>query len=360
MADPKESTIVGVFDEHSEARAASQEIAAEGITPEAVQMRSNMATGAAGRGSAYGTEQGGVSGLFHRLFGSDPAGREAAGHYEEAVRRGNTVLAVTAPVGKLDRVTAIMNRHHAVDIDRRVEEYRKTGYERFDAGAPAYTAEQAAREREQFRSNTQSIPVIEEEVKIGKRVVRRGAVRVYGHVVEEPVNQTVRLHEEHATIERRKVDRPLKPGDEGLMRDQSIEVVETAEEPVISKTTRVKEEIVIGKEATERTEEIHETARHTEVKIERNEEREDRTAMFRRDYDTLYAKSGIPFEKLRPAYEFGYDKAGDGSYRSKGWSDVESNLEKEYARSHPESRWNDVKGAVMRGWNSAKGAEVRR
>jgi uncharacterized protein (TIGR02271 family) len=363
VANTKESMVVGVFDEYREARAAAQEISAEGITPEAVQMRSNMATGAAGRGSEYGTEQGtgGVSGFFHRLFGSNPEDREEAGHYAEAVRRGNTVLAVKAPVDKLDRVIEIMNKHNAIDIDRRVEEYRKTGYERFDEKAPAYTAEQASREREQFRGATQSIPVIEEEVKVGKRAVQRGAVRVYSHIVEEPVNETVHLHEERATIERRPVDRPLRPGEEAMMRDQNIEVVETAEEPVVSKSARVKEEVVVGKEGRERIEEIHDTVRHTEVKVEPNAARqEDRIAAFRRDYDTQYAKSGVPFETLRPAYEYGYEKASDARYRSRNWSDAESDLEKDYTRYRPNSKWKDVKGAVQRGWNTAKESEVRR
>ena len=52
------------------------------------------------------------------------------------------------------------------------------------------------------------IPVVEEELEVGKRQVDLGAVRVVSRMVETPVNESVTLREEHANIERRPVDRP--------------------------------------------------------------------------------------------------------------------------------------------------------
>ena len=49
--------------------------------------------------------------------------------------------------------------------------------------------------------------------------------------------------------------------------DKTIEMTETAEEAVVSKTARVKEEISLKKEATERVETIRDTVRREDVEI---------------------------------------------------------------------------------------------
>lgn len=362
MENLEDRTVVGVFDDYTAARASARELEAAGIAPAAMRLHSNMATGAAGYGSTAGTERpGGISGFFSRLFGG--GSEDEADHYAEAVRRGNTVMAVTAPEDQIDRVIEIMNQHGATDIDRHIESYRLSGYERFDPNAAPYTHEEATQERERFREANRSIPVVQEEVKIGKRAVRRGGVRVYTRVVEEPVTEEVRLREEHATVERRKVDRPVEAGDEGSFRDQTIEVTETAEEPVISKTARVTEEVVVGKEAKERTENIRETARHTEVNVEPSQAGTEaaaignstRNQIFLRDYGERYAKTGKPFESFRSAYEFGYEKALAPAYRGKSWPEADSQLEKEFRSLGGGSlKWSDAKDAVRRGWDYGK------
>ena len=51
---------------------------------------------------------------------------------------------------------------------------------------------------------------------------------------------------------------------------------ETAEEPVVGKSSRVVEEVVVGKQSSERTETINETVRGTEVEVERVEDEKTR------------------------------------------------------------------------------------
>ena len=154
------------------------------------------------------------------------------------------------PGGEVDRAVEIMNAAGAVDIDRHVERYRQTGYERYDEKAPAYSHEEAVAERERFRGPNEggSVPVIEEELQVGKRAVRRGGVRVYSRVVDQPVEKSVELREERVTVDRRAVNRPVERGEMSGLRDQSIEVQEVTEEPVVQKRARVREEVVVGKE----------------------------------------------------------------------------------------------------------------
>jgi len=116
------------------------------------------------------------------------------------------------------------------------------------------------------------IPVVEEQLRIGKRDVNLGRVRVRSYVVEEPISEQVNLREDRVTIERRPVDRALT-GDEAAFTDKTIEAEEHAEEAVVSKQARVKEEIALRRVSSDRTETVSDTVRRTEVEVE-----DDRTA----------------------------------------------------------------------------------
>ena len=116
---------------------------------------------------------------------------------------------------------------------------------------------------------TAAIPVVEEEIAIGKREVERGGVRVRTEVEERPVQEQVNLREEHVHVERRPVDRPATEADINRARQSgTLEVREKAEEAVVQKQARVVEEVRIGKEATERTETVRDTVRKTDVEVE--------------------------------------------------------------------------------------------
>jgi uncharacterized protein (TIGR02271 family) len=357
MTQTSNHTIVGTFDDYSTAENVARELTNAGIPRESIEVKSNFMTGAAGRSGHSGEDEGGISGFFHRLFGGHDDDIDQ-GHYAEAVRRGSAVVAVTAPQNQLDQAVTIMNNLGAVDIDRRVAAYRQSGYEKYDPNAPAYGFDEAVREREQYRNvegNT-SIPVVEEELQIGKRVVRRGGVRVYSRVVEQPVQESVNLREEHVRVERRPVNRPADVNDKDRLREQSIEVTEMAEEPVVQKRARVREEVVVGKETKERTEQVRDTVRRTEVEVEQLGERgADYSDDFRRDYEARYANSGVPYETMQPAYDYGYRSANDTRYRGRSWSDVEEDLKTDYMRNQPNSSWDRMKGAVRYGWEKVTG-----
>jgi uncharacterized protein (TIGR02271 family) len=238
-----------------------------------------------------------------------------------------------------------------------VEQYRQTGYQRYDENAPPYSYEDAVAERERLRTSEQggSIPVVEEELQIGKRTIRRGAVRVYSRVIDKPVEDEIELREERVHVERRPVDRPVGSGELGRLRDQSIEISETAEEPVVQKRARVKEEVVVGKETKTRTEKVRDTVRRTEVEVERLGEKDEDRADFRRHWQQEYAASGEPYETYEPAYEYGYRSANDARWKGRGWSDVESDLRTDYAKEDPGSTWERIKAAVRHGWEKATG-----
>jgi len=111
------------------------------------------------------------------------------------------------------------------------------------------------------------LPIVEEQLRIGKRPVERGGVNVRTTSQEVPVQENVNLREESVTVERRPVDRAVGNAPDAF-REGTIEVTEMAEVPVVSKEARVVEEVVVGKEVTERQETVRDTVKRTEVEVD--------------------------------------------------------------------------------------------
>src|SRR3954451_9620976 len=161
------------------------------------------------------------------------------------------------------------------DEDRR----GKTGYETGTAGmtgtAATGTAGMSATglgaagtsTSRELREGEEAIPVVEEQVRVGKRDVSRGSGRVRCYVIERPVKKQVNLREERVTIERRPVDHELPPGTSPF-QERTIEATERGEEAVVDKRARVVEEVGLRKDVDTRTETVRDTVRKTEVEVE--------------------------------------------------------------------------------------------
>ena len=251
-------TLLGLFDSYQDALNARQDLLQQGVDAGSVHL-------ASGEASTRADTQRGEDhrGFFARLFGLDEPD-EHSGHYAEAVRRGSTVLTVDlSDESQLERTRMLLEQAGARDVNRRVEQWKASGYTGYDPSAAPYTGEQAQQERETFK-------VMKEELQVGKREVESGAVRVHRHMRETPVSEQVTLREERAVVDRRPVDREATPAElEAFGKaDRDILIRETAEEPVVGKTARVVEEVSVGKEARERTETVEDTVRSTEVDVE--------------------------------------------------------------------------------------------
>ena len=122
------------------------------------------------------------------------------------------------------------------------------------------------RNRQGNSEESTTIPVIQEELQVGKREVEKGGIRLRTRVVENEVEENVNLRKEKVQVERTPVDRPADISD---LKEEQIEVIERAEVPVVSKEARVVEEVSLNKEVTEKNETIQDTVRNTEVDVER-------------------------------------------------------------------------------------------
>jgi uncharacterized protein (TIGR02271 family) len=234
------------------------------------------------------------TGEAHRGFFSALAdffmGDEDRHSYAEGLRRGGFLVVVSDLTdANYDIVVDILDDEGAIDFDAREEGWRSEGWTGASAdatssgrpsGASEDTANWSATEnagamQRSSPADEETIPVMDEQVRIGKRDVNLGRVRVRAYVHEEPVTEQVNLRDERVILERRPVDRPLGASDDAF-QDRVIEADEHAEEAVVSKDARVVEEVALRKEGTERQETINETVRRTEVEVEDDRDKTSR------------------------------------------------------------------------------------
>lgn len=192
--------------------------------------------------------------------------------YEESLRRGGYLLTANVDDERADEAIARLESAGAIDLDERETQWRSAGWNGGAVEQSSAAELKRSASSEDREAGGETIPVVEERLLVGKREVNRGGVRVRSYLVEEPVQEQVRLREERVDIERVPVDEPLRsvaPGSpDDLMQERTVEVTETAEEPVVSKDARIKEEVRVRKSANERVETVDDTIRKTEVEVD--------------------------------------------------------------------------------------------
>ena len=271
------AALVGMFDSQADATAAHGKLMAAGFAASALSLTGGASdsstTSVATTGSAP-HQEGAIARFFENLFGSDDGadGTDRDEHkstYTEAFKRGSFGLMVKATSeAELDKAEAILNAAGAVDVDERSEEWRKEGWTGGTAQGVAAVGTGVGTATTLMAGDTQKLQELQEELKVGKRAVARGGVRVFTRMSEVPVEESVVLREERADIKRTVVDRVANEADFAAFKEGSIEVREMGEEAVVSKTARVTGEVEVGKTATEREETIRDTVRQTKVEVE--------------------------------------------------------------------------------------------
>jgi len=110
------------------------------------------------------------------------------------------------------------------------------------------------------------VPVHEEELTATTRQREVGEVQVSKDVVAEEQVLQVPVTEERVRVQRVAVDREAG-ADETAFQEGTIEVPIRGEEVELQKQVRVAEEVEVGKEAVQRTEQVAGTVRREEVRV---------------------------------------------------------------------------------------------
>jgi uncharacterized protein (TIGR02271 family) len=353
------STLVAVFRNRADAESAASELKSNGFSSNDVYIGSYNNAGSTGttrEWNATHQHEGGITGWFKSLFGEEHDSSDVR-TYENAANSGGVLLTVQTSDENVDRATAVLQKYNPVEIN----ENQTTAATSASAGSTR-TAQTGRAKKADSQNLPQSIPVVEEDLRVGKRAVMRGGVRVYSRVVETPREETVNLREERVRVERQPVNRPAQAGDLRAGMEEVIEVQEYAEEPVVQKQARVVEEVRVSKDVAERSETVRDTVRRQEVQVEDlGQGRRTASATsdykddFRRDFQTRYATSGGRYEDYEPAYQYGYTAASDPRYQGRNWDDVESDLRSDYGRRYPNSTWEKMKDSIRYGWDKVTG-----
>ena len=269
-------TITAMFESRADAEAGKERLRAAGIDASNVHIHDQSTHQTAGGQYSSHQDQGTWSSIKNAFLPD-----EDRHTYEEGFRRGHAVL--TADVGdhEADDAVRALEDANSVDVDERAGSWRQSGWD-YQGGQASgqmggdrsamFGSRDAQTDGLREGANEERIPVVEEQLVVGKREVERGGVRVRSYVVETPVHEQVTLREEHVDVERRPVDQPLTGANLAsgeLLQERTIELRETAEEAVVAKDARIVEEVVVHKNVGERVETIEDTVRHTEVDVER-------------------------------------------------------------------------------------------
>lgn len=251
--------VTAFFDSRSDADAAAARIADLGVAAD--EMRIVAGNQRAGDTTVEHKEDKGFLASLADFFMPD----EDRHTYAEGLNRGGYLLWVNTTVENRDRIIDILDDEGTVDMDEREATWRADGWTGYGTGTPAAAQTTEARVG---MSDQEAIPLVQEDLRVGKRQVEDGRVRVRSYVVETPVEENVALRDENVHVERRPVDRPLSDADAAAFTDRTIEATETREEAVVAKEARVTEEVSVEKDVTEHSETVKDTVRHTEVDVD--------------------------------------------------------------------------------------------
>jgi uncharacterized protein (TIGR02271 family) len=284
--------VVAVYDSEAHADAAVRALQTAGIPASEISRitRQNLSTAGAIEDALR------EPGLWSRMFGSDLEKHEAE-VYRHVVSGGGALLVARVPETDVARVLDVLEVHKPIDIPERAAKLGIT-IPATSTAPIAATATAAVAAAKAVASDAASsvaaaassvkaavtstaattasivspardevIRLAEEQLKVGKEQVEAGTTRVRRFVIEKPVEANVTLHEEHAEVVRRAITDPSYVAAVDWS-DSTIEVKETAERAVVSKTSRIAEEVVIKKEGSDRVETVHDTVRRQQVEVE--------------------------------------------------------------------------------------------
>jgi uncharacterized protein (TIGR02271 family) len=279
-------TVVGIFEHANQAQEAKAYLIANGFNSENIDINT-IAGSNYGDNPAAETDEGlgdRIGHFFSHLFDDES---DAKSH-SDAARRGTTVTVYTTTEDQTMQAVQVLDNFGAVDVNDFAQSARSTGASTGTMSSPGTIGTAGSLDTSSMGynagaedtlntdndidtgvgRNNDAIPIIEEDLQVGKQEIQTGGVRMRSRIVERPVQESIRLRTEHVNVERTPVDRPATSADFAGFQEGTVEVTEHAEIPVVEKDARVVEEVSLNKEVTENEQTISDTVRRTEVDTE--------------------------------------------------------------------------------------------
>ncbi|GAB3200237.1 stress response protein YsnF [Pontibacter aydingkolensis] len=269
-------TVIGIFDYGVDAQMAAQELERNGIPSNNIDIavrgakdktnapnqnrpnpsNPNMGGPTNTTATTGTTDNKRDNDFFNSLFDS----RDESSKYYKVAKQGSIVTVHANSKEQATKAAELLDKCGAIDVNERSAQYRSM----------------SSSDKGKWTNSNQSIPVVEEKMQVGKREVETGGVTLKSRIIERPVEEKLRLREEHVHVERRPVNRPANEKDMAGFKEGEITMTEHAEKPIVNKQARVVEEVRLGKEVEQREETVRGTERKTDVEVDKLNPRSDK------------------------------------------------------------------------------------
>lgn len=287
-------------------------------------------------GAGLGAAVGGLVGALVS-WGVPP---EEAELYAESVRRGSILVGVKTPDERAQQAVNVMNNHGPVDVERRSEYWRSSGWAGYDPDAPAWSDAEVDSDRRTYNNYldySAYAPAFREHYQTTYGNMGRGYT-YYDPAYRYGYN---------------------------LAMDERYRDIDTWDEmEADARASWEKGESAVQgawddfKDAVRHAWEDVKDALDIEADYAGREER------YRSHYETLYRNTLRDYSWYEPAYRHGYIMGMDERYDDfDTWEEAEAQAREDWEQNHPASEggatataWEEIKEAVRQGWDSVREA----
>jgi uncharacterized protein (TIGR02271 family) len=214
---------------------------------------------------------------FHTSTSGMNWDNDRSGYYQSGIERGGAVVTVIG--SRIDEARGILEKH---DADLRESGFDRSSFagvdlaDRYMTGARASdrniapSSREEAIDRDQIadRDREQRIQLRGEMLRTYKERVQRGEVRLRKEVVSENQSIDVPVEREELVIERVPGSQASATGEIG--DDQEIRVPLSEERVRVDKKPVVNEEVRVGKRQVQNTQQVSDTVRHEELRVDKD------------------------------------------------------------------------------------------
>lgn len=314
-----ESTVIGVYDDRSQAQNALNELLKAGFAREDVSLSASSdslssTAQSEAEGAAEPSGRSGIGGFFSSLFGLD--NRQDADIYSEAVRRGSCLLTVNARNDEQHaEIINILDRFNPIDIDERAAYWRSQGWSQYDSSAPPYSDEEVQRDRASYSA-------LQGQASLNQSAGQSALTR--------PPSQDVSNKSAAAT--------PLSSTELQTRRGARIFQRSGANDMLASDSSVPIDDVVrrndVGAQQA--------SAAGTDME-------------YRTHWQNNYGHLGGSYEDHALAYQYGSKLGSNERYRGYRWADLEPEARTDWESNPSATPWEKTKDAVRFAWEKVTG-----
>lgn len=259
MTTTDRSTVVGIFTDDAQAQRAIEAMRQAGFSDDQITYSGHGTSSGgflAGLKSFFTGENYSSRGAYNDLVGMGMS-EEDARAYAREYEAGRSIVAVSGD--RAQEASAMMSQYGGYGPTRGTSS--STGYDTTAATNYGTTADVADTDE------ARRLKLREEQLQVYKQPVQTGEVGIRKEVVSEQQNINVPVTHEEVYVERRAGSGQVS--DTPIGESETVRVPVSAEQVQVNKQTVETGEVALGKRAVQGTQQVSDTVRHEEARVER-------------------------------------------------------------------------------------------